>query len=423
MTATVADAPAPPLLRNPDFVRLWKGETISKTGTALTSVALPLVAAEILGANTFMMGVLAASIWLPWLLVGLPAGVWADRLRSRPLMITCDLVAAALIITVPLAIWLDILTMTHVLIVSVVAGCAGVFFTAAYNAYVPFLVGKKQIFQANSRLHATESAAQMSGPAAGILIAQLAGSALGIFLDALTFLVSALYLRRIGVREPSKKKDGPKRNIGQELRESTRFLMGDPYMRVLTVNIMAVNLCFGGVQGLTLVFLVREIGLGGWSYGTCIIAIAFGGILGSILAPVASRLLGPARALLILSPLSAVFALLFVVADQGWGFVIALGGIMLWSLGAVINNVISTSFRQSYCPPEMLGRIAATIRTFQFGMLPVGSILGGLLGTVLDIRTAIWIFLVTNIFVRVILFVGPLKYSRDLPERGSLRPA
>lgn len=404
-------------LRDPDFVRLWKGETISKAGTSLTSVVLPLIALQYLSANTFMMGVLGASIWLPWLIVGLPAGVWADRLRARPLMITCDIIAAVTFFTIPLGAWLGFLSMTHVLIVAVITGCASVFFTAAYQTYVPFLVGKKHIFDANARLHATESGAMIVGPGVGTLIAQVTGAVLGLILDSITFIVSALYLSRIKVQEPSKRGlDRPKRNIVAEILDAIRFISRDAYLRVITVNVAAVNFCLGGVQALTVVFLVRVVGLGAWSFGAVIMAISVGGVLGSVLAPIASKRMGAARALIVLNPICGVCTLLFGLADKGFGLVLCLIGSALWSAGAVLNFVISASFRQAYCPYEMLGRVAASVRTLQYGMLPIGSLAAGVLGTVFDVRGALWFFLFLNVFVRLILFIGPLKYSRDLPS-------
>jgi hypothetical protein len=147
-----------------------------------------------------------------------------------------------------------------------------------------------------------------------------------------------------------------------------------------------------------------------------IMAISLGGVLGSVLAPIASKHMGAARALLVLNPISGCFTLLFGLADKGFGIVLCFIGSMLWSAGAVTNTVISASFRQAYCPYDMLGRVAAFSRTLQFGMLPIGSLAAGILGSVFDVRGAIWFFLLLNVVVRVILFIGPLKRSRDLPS-------
>ena len=412
MTTAVAGG-----LRDRDFLLFWSGETVSKAGTALTTVAMPLVAVQVLGANTFMMGVLGASLWLPWLVVGLPAGAWADRLSKRPLMIACDLVSACLFLSVPVAAWLGILTIGQILVVSLITGCSSVFFTAAYNAFVPFLVGRDHIFAANTRLLGSEHAAQVVGPGIGGLIAQLAGAVFGLVVDSLTFLVSAVCLRSIRAREPAGGRTSVRGGgIRGEILQAIRFVVRDPYLKVLAANSAAVNLCLSGVQALMVVFLVRTVGLGGWAVGAVAMVISLGGIMGAALAPKLSRLMGPARVLLVFSPLSAVVGLLFPLANHGAGLVLCLLGAMLWSVGAVMNNVIGGSFRQTYCPQEMLGRVAASIRFVIFGIMPIGSLLGGLLGTVFDVRTALWILLTANIFARLILFIGPLKYSNELPQ-------
>lgn len=413
-TATAAPA-ADVGLHDKDFLRLWKGETISKAGNALTVVVVPSIALQYLHANTFMMTVLQASIWLPWLVAGLPAGIWADRLRARPLMITCDIVAAAAYLTIPIASWLGFLTIPHLMIAAVIAGGAGVFFTAAYNTYIPFLVGKKHLFQANSRLQATESGAAIAGPPLGGFIAIATGAVLGLLLDCVSFLISALYLRRISVEEPPKRKDVPKRKVIPEMLDAVRFIFKDAYLRVITVNVAVINFCLGGVQALTLVFLVRVIGLGIWSFGTMLTAIAVGGVIGSVIAPVLANWLGAARALIVLNPITGTVVVMYGLTDKGFIFVVSFTGVMLWSAGAVANTVISASFRQAYCPYEMLGRVAAFSRTLQFGMLPVGSLAAGAMSSFLSVRDAIWFFLILNVAVRGVLFIGPLKRSKHLP--------
>lgn len=420
---TATEAPTADVgLRDKDFIRLWKGETISKAGNALTVVVIPLIALQYLNANTFMMAVLQASIWLPWLLFGIPAGIWADRLRARPLMITCDIIAAATYFTIPVATWLGFLTIPHLMLAAVIAGGAGVFFTAAYNTYIPFLVGRKHLFQANSRLQSTESGAAIAGPPLGGFIAMVTGAVAALLLDCISFIISALYLRKISVDEPDKAlKDAPKRRVFTEIAEAARFIFKDAYLRVITINVAVVNFCLGGVQALTLVFLIRVIGLGAWSYGTMLTAIAVGGVIGSVIAPAVANWLGAARAIIIMNPITGVVVVMYGLTDKGFIFVVSFLGVMLWSAGAVANTVISASFRQAYCPYEMLGRVAAFSRTLQWGMLPVGSIAAGILGSVFNVREAIWFFLILNVVVRGVLFIGPLKRSKHLPtERTHL---
>ena len=199
-TATVTTASSGGALRGRDFRLLWTAESISKTGSAVTTFALPLVALQTLGASTLMMGVLNAMVWLPWLVIGLQAGAWADRRRRRPLMIGCQLASAVLISSVPLLAWFDALTMGYVLVIAFAVGCSNVIFTAAYNAFLPFLVGKNELLGANTRLMGSEQAANIAGPGIGGLIVQLSSAVVGLFVDAFSFLVSAACLWSIRAR-------------------------------------------------------------------------------------------------------------------------------------------------------------------------------------------------------------------------------
>jgi len=172
----------------------------------------------------------------------------------------------------------------------------------------------------------------------------------------------------------------------------------------------------GGIQALVAVFLIRSEGLSPLAVGATTIVISVGGLLGALVAPRISRLLGSARTLLII-PVTDCFLLLFPLAGPGVLLVVALAGTLVWATGVVTRNVVAGAFRQAYCPPGMNGRVGMTIRFISFGVWPVGSLLGGVLGTVFDIRTALFILTAANVLIDVLLFIGPLKNSRDLPDR------
>ncbi|GAA3031133.1 MFS transporter [Actinokineospora globicatena] len=407
-------APERQVLNGRDFLLFWAGQTVSKAGSAVTTVALPLVVIQALDADAFTMGLLGVAIWLPWLLLGLQAGAVADRVRKRPLMIGCDVAGALLFISVPVAAWFGVLTMAHVLLVAFLTGCAAVLFTAAYSAYVPFLVGRDQLLGANSRLQISEQGANVAGPGIGGVIAQVTGAVAGLFVDAMSFVVSAICLRSIRAVEPEAE-PRPQRRIRADVVEALRFVLVDPYLRVLALHSGAVNLCMAGLQALWVLFLVRTAGLGGWVVGALTAAIAVGGVLGATLAPWYSRTLGSARALRLGSPVTALFGLLFPLANPGIGIVLALVGVFISSAGIAANSVIAISFRQAYCPREMLGRVAMSIRFVIFGVNPIGALLGGVLGTVLDVRTAIWVLVVATILAGFTLYIGPMRTGRDLP--------
>jgi hypothetical protein len=405
-------------LRGRDFRLLWAGESISKTGSAVTTFALPVVAVQTLGASTLMVAVLNAMIWLPWVLVGLQAGAWADRRTQRPLMIGCQLVSAILILSIPVLAGLDALTMWYILVIGFAAGCSTVVFTASYNVYLPFLVQKDELLAANSRLMGSEQAANIAGPGIGGLLTQVSSAVAGLFVDAASFLLSAFCLWSIRAREPAvrpaDRPDGSRAGFRADIRAAISFVVRDPYLRVITANSAATNLLMGGIQALVVVFLIRSEGLSPWAVGATTIVISAGGLLGALAATRVSGRLGTARTLLIL-PVTDCFLLLFPLAGRGVLLVVALAGTLVWATGVVVRNVTAGAFRQAYCPPGMRGRVAMTMRFITFGVWPLGSLLGGVLGTVFDIRTALFILAIANVLIDVLLFIGPMKNSRDLP--------
>ncbi len=190
------------LLRRRDFRLLWIGETTSQFGSAVTVVALPLVAVQALHAGPFEVALLTAVTWLPWVVIGLVAGAWVDRLPRRPVMLLCDMVSMLLLATVPVADWCGVLTIGQLLAVALLAGVCSVFFTSAYQAYLPALVEGEDLVEANAKLQGSQSAAQIGGPGLVGGIAALAGVATGLLVDAISFAASAAGLRSIDAREP-----------------------------------------------------------------------------------------------------------------------------------------------------------------------------------------------------------------------------
>lgn len=402
-------------LRGRDFRLLWTAETISKTGSAVTTFALPLVALQTLGASTLMMGVLNAMVWLPWLVIGLQAGAWADRRRQRPLMIGCQLASALLIVSVPLLAWLDVLTIEYVLAIAFAVGCSNVVFTAAYNAFVPFLVPKNELLGANTRMMGSEQAANVAGPGIGGLLTQISSAVVGLFVDAFSFLVSAACLWSIRAREPADRPaDRRQTSYRADIRAAMAFVARDPYLRIITASSACTNLLLAGVQALVVVFLIQGAGLTPWAVGATTIMISVGGLLGAVATTKISTRLGSARTLLT-APITDCFLLLFPFAGPGVALVLALAGTLVWATGVVVRNVTAGAFRQAYCPPGMRGRVAMTIRFVSFGVWPLGSLLGGVLGTVVDVRTALFILVIANVVTDVLLFLGPMKQHRDLP--------
>ena len=413
------------LLRQRDFRLLWMGETTSGVGSAVTSVALPLVAVTTLHASAFTMGVLGAAAWVPWLFLGLPAGAWVDRLARRPMMVACDLVAMLAFASVPVAAWLGALTITQLLAVALISGAANVFFSTAYHTYLPSLVSTTDLVRGNSALQGSEAAANVAGPGVGGLLAQAFGAVTGLLADAVTFAVSAVCLLAIRTREPRQASTASRATtLREEVREGLAFVARDPYLRVVACWGAASNLVFNGVQALLVVFLVRVVGLGPGLVGLVFALTAVGGVAGAlVVGPLANRF-GTARTMLLLELGGPPFGLLVPLATLGHvGLVVGVLGAMVLGVSSVGVNIIIGSFRQAYAPPELLGRVTASMRFVLFGTIPVGALLGGVLGTVLGIRPALWLLLAAGAMVGLILLVGPIRRHRALPAGPTVEPA
>jgi Major Facilitator Superfamily len=381
------------LLWQRDFRLFWTGETISEVGTAMAGVAMPLLAVVALRASTFQVSALTAAEYLPWLLIGLPAGAWIDRLRCKPLMIASDLAAAALFASLPVAAWLGVLSIGQVLAVALLAGGVNVLFGTAYQVFLPSLVESGDLVEGNAKLQGSASAATIAGPGLAGLVAGAFGAADALLGNAASFLVSAACLLGIRGGEPRALVLEERTGLRREISEGIRFVAGDRYLRPLTVFGVVANLGLAGYLALIVLFLVRVMGLGPVAVGALLSVSGIGGVLGAIAAsPISSRY-GTARTLVLGAAGGLSFGLLIPLAGPGLRLAFYLAGSLIAVTGIVVGNVILMSFRQTYCPPRLLGRVTATMRVLLVGTNPLGALLAGGLGTWLGIRNALWIML------------------------------
>ncbi|MEU6234876.1 MFS transporter [Kitasatospora sp. NPDC047058] len=408
------------LRRHRDFRLLWCGETAGKFGASVTGVALPLIAVSDLHASTLQIGLLNAAAWAPWLLIGLPAGVWVDRLPRRPVMLAAAAVSLLLFAAVPLADRLDRLGMGLLLAVSLLTGTAAVFFQTAYTAYLPGLLDPADQPEGNAKLHGSASAAQIAGLGSGGLIAQFAGAVNGMAANAATFLVSLVCLGRIRYREvPAPPR---RRALRREVGEGLRLVAGDRWLRTLTLFGATSNLALMGYQSILVAFLVREVGLAGGTVGGLVAAAAGGGIAGAFAARRAAARIGTARAMLLFELGLPTLALLIPLTTAGAGVLFYLVGGFGVSAGVVAGNVLKSGFQQSYCPPELLGRLTASAAVLNYGTIPLGAVLAGVLGSTIGLRPAMWVTTVGVPLAALILLFSPVGRTRDLPTTRRPEP-
>lgn len=411
----VVSAERPGVLRNRDFRLLWAGETTSKFGSAITGIALPLVAVTVLHASALSMGVLTAFAWLPWLLFGLPAGAWVDRWPRRTVMIVCNAGALVLLASIPLVYRLGLLSIGYLLFVALVSGIGAVFFQPAYGAYIPSLVEDEDLGAANAKLDGSAQVAFMGGSGVGGVIAQVFGAVGGIFVDALTYVVAVVCLVSIRHREPVQESTSERTTIRADIATGIRYLVRDPYLRIIALCAGVENLLLSGALALLVVFLIRVVGVSAGFVGVLMIADSLGGLAGALIATRFSKWLGTGRALLVLSIVTAPFGLLIPLTSTGPGLLYFAVGMSVPAAGMVACGIISATFRQRYCPPDLQGRVSTTAMVIVFGSMPIGALLGGILGSTLGITAGLWIMLGGLAAAKFLRLIGPIKRNRDLP--------
>lgn len=412
--ATATTAARRGVLRDVDFRKLWAGMTVSRLGSSVAGVTTPLIALQVLDASAFVVSLLTAAAWLPWLLIGLPAGAWIDRVARRPVMLISDLLSAVLVISVPVAAWAGVLTVAHLLAVTLLLGVATVFFSVAWTAYLPAMFDKDDLVDANAALQSTESAAQVAGPAAGGLLVAAVSAVAGLVVDAVSFLISGFALWRI--RRPERRPAPTARvSIRADIAAGARWLIRDRYLRNQAIYGAAANLWLTGINALAVVFLVREIGVGTTTVGLLFAAVSLGGVGAAALAPRLVRRLGGARTLVVCKTFGGVAALLIPFTRPGPGLLVFVAGMLGVAAGAIAGNVVSTGFRQAYCPPGLLARVLTSMQFVNFGAIPVGAVLGGALAGLTGTRGAIMIMAIGYAASGLILVLGPLRGHRDLP--------
>ncbi|MFI7546631.1 MFS transporter [Actinoplanes sp. NPDC049599] len=404
------------MLRDADFRKLWAGMTVSRLGSSVASVTTPLIAVQVLDASAFTVSLLTAAAWLPWLLIGLPAGASIDRITRKPVMLISDLVSAVLVISVPVAAWAGVLTMAHLLTVTLLLGAATVCFSVAWAAYLPAMFAKDELVAANSALQGTESAAQVAGPAVGGLLVAAVSAMAGLVVDAVSFAVSAFALWRIR-RAERRPAPAARSSIRGDIVEGARWLLRDRYLLNQTIYGAAANLWLTGINAISVVFLIREVGVGTTTVGLLFAAVSLGGVGAATLTPQLVRRLGGARTLVVCKTFGGVASMLIPFTRPGVGLLIFVAGMLGVAAGAIAGNVVSASFRQAYCPAGLLGRVLTSMQFVNFGAIPVGAVLGGALAGPLGARGAILLMALGYAASGLILVLGPLRGRRDLPTR------
>ena len=406
------------LWRHPDFLKLWAGESVSVFGSQVTVLAVPTVAILILHAGPFQVGILSALEFLAFPTLGLVAGVYADRLRRRPIMIVCDIGRGLALGSIPVAFLLNLLTLEQLYFVALLTGIFTVFFDVSYQSYLPALVDRPNLIEGNTKLEITRSTAQVAGPAVAGFLIQLIGGAKAVAVDALSFFLSALALASIKKPEPEPRPSTASGTSGfiPEMREGIDVVFRNPILwRIAactaTTN-LGSNMVFGAVF---LVFAYRQLHLSAGVVGVVFALSSVGALAGAVLAGRVARTLGIGPTLgvtiivgglaLLATPLALVGAPALVLATTGF----------IEGLTIPVYNISQVSLRQAITPDRVQGRMNATMRTIVWGTIPLGAFIGGILGTSIGLVQTIVLGGILSTLAASWIFLGPVIRLREQP--------
>jgi MFS family permease len=401
------------LLRQNGFRNLFLADAVSQAGTQVSLLALPLVAVVVLHASNFAVGVLEACATLAFLLVGLPAGAWVDRMRRRRVLITSDLVRAALLASVPVAWAFDRLSLVQLGVVALLAGVCTVFFDVAYQSCLPDLVGREHLVEGNAKLEAARATSQIVGPTGAGFLIQAVTAPFAVAVDALSFAASAFFVGRIAAREERPPRS-PDRHLGREIGEGLRFVLGNRLLRAIALAVATFNLLASAQTAMLVVLLARDLRLPAGAIGVFYSVGSAGALLGALTARRIAARLGQGPAIWIPVALCVPCQLVVPLAQRGWLLWAAAAAYLVIWAAVSVTNITQVSFRQVVTPEPLLGRMNATMRFLVWGTMPVGAFLGGVLGQAIGARATLWTTAAAFALPLLPLLASPLRTTREL---------
>ncbi len=404
------NSPLKGLWNHPDFVKLWIGQTVSDLGNGITGIALPLTAALALQATPVQMGILSALEGVAALLVGLFAGVLADRLRRRPILIATDVGRAALLLSVPLAALFGLLRIEQLYLVAALTGVLTVFFHVADQSFLPSLIRQEDLVEGNSKLGASASIAEIGGPALAGPLVQIVTAPGALLFDVCSFLVSACCLWRIRAVEPAPK--ASEQALWPALTEGLRAIVTHPLLRVLAGGAFLFAFFGNFFAALYPLYVARTIGAPPATLGYLVAVGGVGALAGAFLEQRVVRRVGLGKTLAGGLLVSQIIGLAVTLLARGPGVV----AVALLFFSQLVGDVAislylmsEVSLRQSVIPASMLGRINASIQVLTRGLGASGALVGGALGQQVGIRPTLLIAGAGMLLAAIWLLCSPVR--------------
>jgi MFS family permease len=405
------------LLRQGNFRKFWIGETISLFGDQITLIALPLAGVLVLDADAAEMGYLGAALLMPHLLFSLPAGVWLERVASRRhVMILCDVGRALLLASVPLAHAFDSLTFAQLYLVAFGTGTLTVLFDISYATLYVAIVAREEYIEANSLINGSRSFAYIGGPSVGGGLVQALTAPLTLLVDTVSFIASAFFLGRLHAPEPPL--EHRQIRVRDDVREGLSFVFHHPILRPSLLGVATLNLFNFAFWALFLLYATEELGIRPATLGLVLGAGAVGGLIGAVVAGRIGRRIGIGRAYLLGMVVFPAPLILVPAAGGPKPFVLGILFVseFLSGLGVMILDINAGAFQTALTPDRLRARSTGAFRFVNYGVRPLGALLGGALGSAMGVRSALWLSSIAALAGILWMLPSPLPKMRDLPE-------
>jgi MFS family permease len=409
---------ASPLWRNPPFVRVWTAATISIFGSLVTRIALPLAAILVLGSGAFEVAVLRSLDLVATLVFGLVAGAWVDRLRRRPVLIWADLGRAVLLGSIPVAFALGGLTYWQLLVVSGLAAILTTFFDSADNAYLPTIVDRDRLLEANSALAASGSAAEFMAFGISGFLVQVLTAPIAILVDALSYLASAILLGSIRREEPPPPLRQDREPVLDEIREGLRIVIHDPVLRAFAGAQMALAGLWGVFGATFFLFVLDDLQLSPAILGLVAGVGGASSFIGAVIATRATRRWGIGRVAIIAMLMAALGNAFIPLAPSGLP-IIAIACLVMQQLVAdsavTVYDVTEVSVRQTLVHDRALGRVTSTFHVAAVIAQLMATLVAGLLAEIIGLRATAWLAPLGGLIGAAILWWSPVRSLDVLP--------
>jgi MFS family permease len=406
------------LWRHSDFLKLWSAETISQVGSQVGGLALPFVAIVTLDVSPFEVALLGVFEFAPFILVSLPAGVWVDRLPRRPILIVGDLGRAALLATIPVAYAFDVLTIWQLYGVGFLFGVLTVFFDVAYQSYLPSLVSRDQLVDGNSKLEISRSGAQLAGPALAGVLVQALTAPVAVLIDAISFVASGAFVLRIRTKENAPERENgrsPFAGMKGELAEGLRYVFGHRYLRWIAASTATFNFFSNVMFAIFLVYAVRQLDLSAGTIGVVFAIGNVGYLIGAIAANRIARTLGVGPAI-VAGAAAGIASVLVPLAPESGPIPFLIASQLIVAFGLPLYNITQVSFRQAITPERLQGRMNSVMRFIVWGVIPLGTLVGGAIASAVDLRTAMWVGAIGMSLAFLPVLLSPVRTLREMPE-------